>query len=136
MATDPDLLEAQANAVYERVRAQLRDLLHEGARGLQPFPVFPGAPQTRAIEVDIPVDLGGGAAPGGGARGCVVLAEDGELYELQLEVEANTLAAGANEPVLAQHEQRIPLADIGAGEYVVLAQRALQLVIAELRRRA
>ncbi|MCC6237451.1 MAG: hypothetical protein IT299_07740 [Dehalococcoidia bacterium] len=127
MPTDPDLLEAQANAVYERVRTQLRELLHEGARGLQPFPAFPGAPNSRAIELDV--------TGSGDRRGCVVLAEDGELYELQLEVEADSLAAGANEPVLAQQEQRVPLEGLPAGEYVVYAQRALQLVIAELRRR-
>lgn len=128
MPTDPDLLEAQANAVYERARTQLRELLHEGARALQPFPTFPGAPNTHAIEIDV--------AAGTADRGCVVLGEDGELYELQLEVEADALAAGANEPVLARQEQRVPLDDMPAGEYVVYAQRALQLVTAELRKRA
>ena len=128
MPTDPDLLDAQANAIFERVRTQLRELLHEGARGLRPFPTFPGAPSTRAIEIDV--------AAGDAERGCVVLGEDGELYELALEVEADALAAGANEPVLAQQEQRTPLEDLPAGEYVVYAQRALQLVTAELRRRA
>ncbi len=128
MATDPDLIEAQANAVFERVRTQLRELLHEAARGLQPFPVFPGAPNTLAIEVD--------GVTGSPDRGCVVLGEDGELYELQLEVEADSLAAGANEPVLAQQGHRVVLEDLSAGEYVIYAQRALQLAIAELRKRA
>lgn len=128
MSTDPDQLEAQANAVYERVRAPLRDLLHEAARALAPFPPFPGALFTLGIEID--------GVPGGDERGCVILGEDGELYELQLGLDADGLAAGANEPVLSREEQRVGLDDLAAAEYVAYAQRALQLVIAELRRRA
>ncbi len=128
MSTDPDQLEAQANAVYERVRAPLRDLLHEAARALVPFPPFPGALFTLGMEID--------GVPGADERGCVILGEDGELYELQLGLDADGLAAGANEPVLSREEQRVALDDLAAAEYVAYAQRALQLAIAELRRRA
>jgi hypothetical protein len=127
MAGDPELYRAQANALYERVGGQLRELLKSVARDLDPFPAFPGALFTLGIEVDGP-DLGF-------ERGCVILGDDGELYELQLGLDVNALAAGAHEPALSREETCVPLAGLAPGEYLGYAQRALQAALAELERR-
>lgn len=127
MAGDPELYRAQANALYERVGGQLRELLKSVARDLDPFPPFPGSLFTLGIEVDGP-DLDA-------ARGCVILGEDGELYELQLGLDVNALAAGAHEPALSREETCVPLEGLSPGEYLGYAQRALDAALAELERR-
>ena len=127
MSGDPELYRAQANAVYERVGSQLRALLKAVARDLDPFPPFPGALFTLGIEVEgDDIDAG---------RGCVILGEDGELYELQLGVDVNALAAGAHEPALAREENRVALEDLSPSEYLSYAQRALGAALVELERR-
>jgi hypothetical protein len=128
MAGDPDLYRAQANVLYERAGAQLRELLKSVAHDLDPFPPFPGSLFTLGIEVDGP-DLGDD-------RGCVILGEDGELYKLQLGVDVNALAAGAHEPALSREEHRVPLDGLTPGQYLGYAQRALEEALAELARRA
>lgn len=127
MAADPELFEAQASAILDRAGAQLRELLHAVARALDPFPPFPGALFTLGIEVD--------GVTRGDERGCVILGEDGELYELQLGLDVDALAAGANEPALAREEARVALEGLSAGEYVTYAQQALAAALTELRRR-
>ena len=126
MTSDPDLFEAQAHAILDRTGAQLRELLHAVARALDPFPPFPGALFTLGIEVE---------GVSGDERGCVILGEDGELYELQLGLDVDALAAGANEPALAREEARVALEGLPPGEYVAYAQHALAAALAELRRR-
>ena len=126
MTADPDLIEAQAHVILERAGSQLRELLHASARALEPFPPFPGALFTLGIEVD-GVTLGD-------ERGCVIVGEDGDLYELQLGLDVDALAAGANEPALSREEHRIPLEGLSPGEYVSYAQSALTAILAQLRR--
>ncbi|MSP21429.1 MAG: hypothetical protein EXR66_00120 [Dehalococcoidia bacterium] len=127
MAGDPEFYRAQANVVYERAGGQLRELLKSVARDLDPFPPFPGSLFTLGIEVDGPVP--------GDEHGCVILGEDGELYELQLGVDVNALAAGAHEPALAREETRVVLEGLSPGQYLGYAQRALEEALAELERR-
>jgi hypothetical protein len=129
MPGDPDLYRAQANAVYERAGSQIRELLKAVARDLDPFPPFPGSLFTLGIEVE--GDLVGEA----NSRGCVILGEDGELYELQLGVDVNALAAGAHEPALSREESRGALEGLLPGEYLGYAQRALEAALGELERR-
>ncbi|MFN8639327.1 MAG: hypothetical protein U0360_07685 [Dehalococcoidia bacterium] len=126
MTADPDLIEAQVNAVLERAGSQLRELLHASARALDPFPSFPGALFTLGIELE-------GMAPTD-ERGCVIVGEDGELYELQLGLDVDALAAGANEPALSREETRVALEGLSPGEYVSYAQTALRAIVARLRR--
>lgn len=132
MPGDPELYRAQANAVYERAGAQLRGLLKAVTRDLDPFPPFPGSLFTLGIEVDSG-ETGGGSL--GAIRGCVILGEDGELYELQLGLDVNALAAGAHEPALSREEVRVPLDDLSPGEYLAYAQRALEAALAALEQR-
>jgi len=77
---DPLGLQREADAILEGAAAELRRLLREAAQALSPFPPFPGALFTEAIEVEADVaarrDLG-----------CVVVGPDGELYELIIGLE-------------------------------------------------
>ena len=66
--------KATADAIVERAARQLREVLHELVRRLDPFPNFPGS-GIPAVE----------AEPGAAKnrdRGCVVVCPDGEFYEL------------------------------------------------------
>ena len=80
MENDPLARKAHADLIIERAAQQLRLLLHEAAAELDPFPPFPGAFFSYGIELEPP-----GIADAG--RGCVVLAPDGELYKLVMEVD-------------------------------------------------
>jgi hypothetical protein len=74
MAEDALIKKATADAIVERAARQLREVLHELVRRLDPFPNFPGS-GIPAVE----------AEPGAVKnlnRGCVVVCPDGELYEL------------------------------------------------------
>jgi hypothetical protein len=127
MPGDPELYRAQANAIYERAGGQLREVLKTLARDLDPFPPFPGSLFTLGIEVE-GVNLGA-------ERGCVILGEDGGLYELQLGLDVNALASGAHEPALAREEVTVALEGLPPGEYLAYAQRALAAGLDELERR-
>ena len=74
---EPWTLRAVADAALERTASQLRDTLHTLAGRMQPFPNFLGMTSIQAVEVQ----------PEGfhaSNRGCVVVGQDGELYELSL----------------------------------------------------
>ena len=70
MATDPLLRKAQADVVLQRTASQLRELLQEACATLRPFPPFPNALFTHAIECE-------GDSAADPERGCVVVGEDG-----------------------------------------------------------
>lgn len=127
MPGDAELYRARANAIYERAGGQLREVLKALARDLEPFPPFPGSLFTLGIEVE--------GADLGGDHGCIILGEDGALYELQLGVDVNALASVANEPALAREEVRVALEHLAPGEYLAYAQRALDAALMELERR-
>jgi len=72
--------KTQADLIVERAAQQLRALLEETAKQLRPFPPFPGAFFTNAVEVNLE----------GVERsdiGCIVVGEDGGLYELEMKIE-------------------------------------------------
>ncbi len=75
---DPWALKGAADATLERTASQLRDVLKDLASRLSPFPSFLNMKSIQAIEVE-PI------GPQNQASGCVVVCEDGELYELSLE---------------------------------------------------
>ncbi len=123
MTTTNDPLErkALADMALERAAARLKELLRDAAQELRPFPPYPGAFFTNAIEVDAP----GFHSPD---LGCVVVREDGELCELKLSInfdESNP------DPVHARDEKLAPLADLHPRDYIVYAYTAL-LQITEL----
>jgi hypothetical protein len=122
---DPLAAKAQADLVVERAAAELRELLHGAVARLRPFPPFPGAFFTNAIE----------AEPDGMAgvdRGCVVVCEDGELYELLIGVDLDELAlTGLDDPVSLRREELRAL-DLHPRDYVVYAYNALTAVVEKL----
>src|SRR5690606_23112281 len=92
--------KTQADNALERTAMQLQELLHEACAELQPFPPFPNARFTNAIELD----------PGPVANpdvGCVVVADDGEIYELEFGIDHEAIElTGSWDPVTARKETK------------------------------
>lgn len=114
---DPLARKAHADAIIERAAEQLHRLLKEAASALRPFPSFPGAFFTCAVECE--PDAAGGASS---EYGCVVVKEDGELYELKMGVD---LSAGEfADPVQMRSEETKPLT-LHPRDYIVYAYNGL-----------
>ncbi len=110
----------------ERAALQLRQLLQEAAAQLRPFPPFPGAFFTSAIEVEA-------EASDSSERGCVVVCEDGELYELEMKID---FSEDVTDPVAARDEKLNKLDELHPRDYVVLAYEALTRVTELLMERS
>ncbi len=110
----------------ERAALQLKQLLEEAAGELRPFPPFPGAFFTNAIEVEAP----GAEDP---ERGCVVVCEDGGLYELQMKID---FSDEQTDPVSARDEKLVKLDDLHPRDYIALAYEALTRITERLMERA
>jgi hypothetical protein len=122
MPADPIEYKAEADAGLDRLAQLLRRLLREAAAELKPFPPFPGAFFTHGIEVDAP----GVESPD---RGCVVLAQDGELYELEMGQDVTALALDQTDPVALREEKLKRLEDLHPRDYVIYAYAALTTVV-------
>ena len=122
MPEDPLEYKAEADAALGRLAQRLRRLLQEAAGELDPFPPFPGAFFTYGIEVEAP----GVDSP---ERGCVVLAPDGELYELVMGQDVTALALNQADPVAMREERLNKLEDLHPRDYVVYAYEALTRVV-------
>ena len=118
--------KAQADMALERAALQLRQLLEEAAGQLRPFPPFPGAFFTNAIEVEAE----GADSP---ERGCVVVCEDGELYELKMNID---FSEDVTDPVSARDETLAKLEELHPRDYVVLAYEALTRITEQLMERS
>ncbi len=110
--------KAQADMTIDRAAQQLRLLLQEAARELRPFPPFPGAFFTNAIEVNLEgverADLG-----------CIVVGEDGELYEMEVKID---FGDDVIDMVQSRDETLKKLDDLHPRDYIVLAYNALTQV--------
>ncbi|MDA0366424.1 MAG: hypothetical protein O3B31_15560 [Chloroflexi bacterium] len=124
MADDPLQHRAFADAIVERAATQLRELLVRLAREAQPFPPFPGAMFVYGIEVE---------PPPGSPHGCVILMDDGALYELQIGLDEDAVARGGDQ-VATRHEATVKL-ELPSDEYVLFAHRAALAVVAVLEAR-
>lgn len=118
--------KAQADALLERTALQMRQLLQEAAAELRPFPPFPGAFFTNAVEVE-------SEAAENPERGCVVVCEDGELYELKMKI---NFSEDATDPVSARDEELEKLEDLHPRDYVALAYEALSRITEHLMERS
>ena len=120
MAGDPLAYKSEADAVLERAADRLHTLLQEAIARLDPFPPFPGAFFSYGIEVE---------APGleSGDVGCVVLAPDGELYELKMGQDVPELEFEMTDPVALRQEELKPL-NLHPRDYVIYAYNALTKV--------
>lgn len=123
---DPLQYKAEADALRElppeRAAEPLRELLREASRQLDPFPPFPGAFFSYGMEVEIP-------NAGSPERGCIVLAPDGELYELAIGQETPVFAEDLADPVAMRKEELKPLEDLHPRDYVLYAHAALVRVV-------
>ena len=122
MPDDPLEYKAEADAALDRLAQRLRRLLQEAAGQLVPFPPFPGAFFTHGIEIEAP----GVDSP---ERGCVVLAPDGELYELEMGQDMTALALDQTDPVALREERLKKLEDLHPRDYIVYAYSALTRVV-------
>jgi hypothetical protein len=129
MERDPLLRKAQADVVLERTALQLRELLKEACAALDPFPPFPNAFFTNAVECE-------SDAAGDPGRGCVVVCEDGELYELEFGIDHDSVElTGSWDPVTARAETKKKL-DLHPRDYIVYAYNGLVAVTEHLLERA
>jgi hypothetical protein len=121
MKSDPLAYKSEADAALERAAHRLRAVLQEAAARLDPFPPFPGAFFSYGIEID---------APGveSSDLGCVVLAPDGELYELRIGQDVPTVEFDMADPVALRQEELKPL-DLHPRDYVIYAYNALTKVV-------
>lgn len=124
---DPLARKAQADLILERAAGQLRAIVQDLAAQLQPFPNFPGAYFTEAIEIEPD-------AAGSPERGCVVVGPDGALYEMIIGVDFDDPAA-LSDPVAARKEELRPL-DLHPRDYVVYAYNAVTVLAEALLERA
>ena len=121
MSAYPLEYKEEADAAMERAASRLRHLLQESASRLDPFPPFPGAFFSYGIEIEAP----GAADPD---LGCVVLAPDGELYELRMGQELPLLDLEMADPVALRKEELKPL-ELHPWDYVLYAYPALIKVV-------
>ena len=122
MSDDPLEYKSEADEALDRLAQRLRRLLQEAAARLEPFPPFPGAFFTHGIEIE---------APGveSSERGCVVLAPDGELYELEMGQDVAALALDQTDPVALREEKLKRLEEMHPRDYVIYAYNALTRVV-------
>ncbi len=125
-ADEPMARKGQADLLMERTALQLRQLLQEAAAQLRPFPPFPSAFFTNAIEVEA-------QATESAERGCIVVCEDGELYELEMSID---FSEDATDPVSARDEKLTKLEDLHPRDYIVLAYEALNRITERLMERS
>jgi hypothetical protein len=123
---DPSSAILQAQRTVEGAAADLRRTVRELATALRPFPPFPGAFFTAAVEVEPD-------AAGDPERGCVVVCADGELYELVVGVSFESPEA-ILDPVAARKEELRPL-DLHPRDYIVYAYNAVTALADELLQR-
>ncbi len=122
MSDDPLEYKIEADDALDRLAQRLRRLLQEASGQLDPFPPFPGAFFTHGIEIEAP----GVESP---ERGCVVLAPDGELYELEMGQDVAALALDQTDPVALREEKLKRLEEMHPRDYVVYAYSALAKVV-------
>lgn len=129
MASQALLRKNQADMALERAAMQLQQLLQEACSELRPFPPFPNALFTHAIECD---DGGIAADP---ERGCIVVCEDGELYELQMGIDHESIELMDSwDPVTARKET-LKKVDLHPRDYLVYAYAGLIAVTEHLLER-
>jgi hypothetical protein len=127
--TDPLLRKAQADNLLERTALQLGALLQEACAELRPFPPFPNSLFTLAIECDE-------GAAGDPDRGCIVVGEDGQLYELEMGIDHDAIEmTGSWDPVTARKET-LRKVDLHPRDYIYYAYNGLLAVTEHLLERA
>jgi len=121
MADDHLEQQAYANAIVDRAAQQLRELIQRLAGEIDPLPPFPGSMFTYGIEVP---------PPAGSTLGCVIVGEDGALFELQLGLDDEEVARGGD-AMAARVEHTEPL-DLPPADFIAHAYQAVNALITYL----
>lgn len=109
--------KAQAKAVLERAAAQLKAILQDTAKELDPFPYFLDSDSVLGLEAEPPrTDLG-----------CVIVCPDAELYEYTF-----TISASGYYPDFSRQEQLKKL-DLPPHEYIHYAYTAIGALVDTLQ---
>jgi len=122
--TEREILNRKSSAdrVLEKTAIEMESLLKEACLALRPFPSFPNAFFTNAIECD-PNGL-----IGNDGNGCVVVTENGELHELDFGVDHDAIEMlGSWDPVSARKETLRPL-ELHPRDYLLFAYSGLVAV--------
>lgn len=128
MANQALFRKQQADMALERAAMQLQALLQEACAELKPFPSFPNAIFTNAIECDI-------GDAGDPELGCVVVCDDGELYELQMGIDHESIELlDSWDPVTARKET-LKKVDLHPRDYIQYAYAGLMAVTEQLLER-
>lgn len=112
---EPRQLRALADATVQRAAEDLRDQLAALVRQVQPFPPFPGAVFAYGIEVEPPAHS---------ALGCVIVGDDGELYEYRVGLDTEAIAAGGD--TLAQRHEELLKLELPPREFIPYAHGAIE----------
>ncbi|MCY3888098.1 MAG: hypothetical protein OXG19_10450 [Chloroflexi bacterium] len=112
-----------AHGVIERAAAEVADLLRRTAADIRPFPTFPGAFFTEAVEVET-------EAAGTRDHGCIVVTREGELRELRIGIDAEAFDhPGVPDPVALRSEE-LAAVDLSAAERLLYGLAALRTLTA------
>jgi len=104
----------RASDGVQRLADQLHETLVALAANLVPFPYFLGSTEVRAIE----------AEPGGverADRGCIVVCEDGEMYEFVMKVQQSDLFDGG-----MGRDDSVKKVEMPPEEYIPYAYHAIK----------
>ncbi len=116
--TDAEAVRSAADAVMRRAAEELRAQLRTVAAQIDPFPAFPGAVFAYGIEVE---PTGGGSPE----LGCVILGDDGALYELEIGLDdTNSQQQVVADASTERHEELVPL-DVPPDVFAMYAHAAL-----------
>ena len=112
-----------SNGVIERAADEVADLLRRTAVDIRPFPTFPGAFFTEAVEVET-------EAPGARVHGCIVVTREGELRELRIGIDAEAFEhPGIPDPV-AMRSEKLAEVDLSAADRLLYSLAALRTLTA------
>jgi hypothetical protein len=112
---NPAVQQAIAETITSQTGAELHSVLKRLVKKVQPFPTFPDMPNIQALEV----------LPSGTKdmdRGCIVLCDDGEFYELTIRTIPGTPSLGGGFEHIEEYED----SKLSAGDYVAYAYVAIQ----------
>ena len=126
---EPLARKAQADLILDRAAEQLRVIVKDLAERLDPFPPFPGAFFSYGIEVE----------PDAAARvdrGCVVIAPDGEFYELEIGVDLDGLDPGGYADPVAMRKEELKKLTLHPRDYIVYAHNAITKMVEILMERS
>ena len=118
---DPLARKVQADVILDRAAAQMRTIVKDLVERLDPFPPFPGAFFSYGIEVEP-------EAAARTDRGCVVIAPDGEFYELEIGVDMEGLDPDGYADPVAMRKEEMKKLDLHPREYVVFAHQAIAII--------